>query len=139
MRGLALMAPHFFSEDMGIAEIAKVRASYGNGQLRGKLARWHADPDNAFLGWADAWLKPEFRTWDITEELAYIRVPILIVQGDDDQYGTVAQLAAAERECYCPVEIALLPGARSYPLSWGAGRHTDRGCGLYQPAAARSP
>lgn len=115
VRGLVLMAPHFFTEAMGLAEIAQVRASYGNGELRGKLARWHADPDNAFLGWADTWLKPEFRTWDITEELAYIRVPILIVQGDDDQYGTAAQFAAAERECYCPVEVALLPGAGHVP------------------------
>ena len=83
--------------------------------LRAKLARWHADVDNAFRGWNDAWLDPDFRKWDITTELAYIRVPILIVQGEDDQYGTVKQIEAAERECYCPVEVALLPGVRHAP------------------------
>ena len=83
--------------------------------LRTKLARWHKDPDNAFRGWNDAWLDPEFREWDITQDLAYIRVPILIVQGKDDQYGTVKQIEAAQEECYCPVDVALLAGAKHSP------------------------
>jgi pimeloyl-ACP methyl ester carboxylesterase len=55
------------------------------------------------------------RQWDITEALGYIRVPILIVQGDDDQFGTLKQVEAAQRECYCPVETLLLPGVRHVP------------------------
>jgi pimeloyl-ACP methyl ester carboxylesterase len=113
--GLVLIAPHFFTEDMGIAAIADARKAYETTDLRQKLARWHKDPDNAFKGWNGAWLDPDFRQWDITEPLAYIRVPILIVQGEDDQYGTVAQIEAAERECYCPVEVALLPGIKHSP------------------------
>ena len=113
--GLVLMAPHFFTEDMGIAAIVEAKKAYESTDLKTKLARWHKDPDNAFKGWNGAWLDPGFRQWDITEQLAYIRVPILIVQGEVDQYGTVAQLDAAERECYCPVEVALLPGVRHSP------------------------
>jgi pimeloyl-ACP methyl ester carboxylesterase len=113
--GLVLMAPHFFTEDMGIAAIVEARKAYETTDLRTKLVRWHKDPDNAFKGWNGAWLDPEFRKWDITEQLAYIRVPTLIVQGEDDQYGTVKQIEAAERECYCPVEVALLPGAKHSP------------------------
>jgi pimeloyl-ACP methyl ester carboxylesterase len=115
VRGLILIAPHFFTEDIGIAEIARAREAYETTDLRAKLTRWHADVDNAFRGWNDAWLDPAFRQWDITTELAYIRVPILIVQGADDQYGTVKQIEAAERECYCPVEVALLQGVRHAP------------------------
>jgi pimeloyl-ACP methyl ester carboxylesterase len=115
VRGLVLIAPHFFTEDVGIAEIARAREAYARGDLRGKLARWHADVDNAFRGWNDVWLDPDFRKWDITDELAYIRVPVLLVQGEDDQYGTVAQIEAAERECYCPVEVKLLPTIRHAP------------------------
>ena len=115
VRGLALMAPHFFTEDMGIAEIARARAAYASTDLRAKLARWHADVDNAFKGWNEAWLNPDFRKWDITESLRFIRVPILIVQGEDDQYGTVRQVAAAQVECTCPVEVALLPKVRHAP------------------------
>src|SRR5216110_1216930 len=79
VRGLTLIAPHFFTEDMGIAEIARAKEAYATTDLRQKLGRWHGDVDNAFRGWNDVWLDPEFRKWDITEPLAYIRVPILIV------------------------------------------------------------
>jgi pimeloyl-ACP methyl ester carboxylesterase len=115
VRGLVLIAPHFFTEDMGIAEIERARAAYASTDLRGKLARWHADVDNAFKGWNDAWLDPQFRQWDITDALAYIRVPVLIVQGENDQYGTARQIEVAREECYCPVEVALLPGVHHAP------------------------
>jgi len=113
--GLVLIAPHFFTEDSGIASIVEAKKAYETGDLRARLSRWHADVDNAFLGWNGAWLDPEFRKWDITEFLAYIRVPMLIVQGKDDQYGTVKQIEVAQQECYCPVDVALLPGARHSP------------------------
>jgi pimeloyl-ACP methyl ester carboxylesterase len=113
--GLALIAPHFFTEDPGIASIVAAKKAYETTDLRQRLSRWHANVDNAFYGWNGAWLDPDFRKWDITEQLAYIRVPILVVQGEDDQYGTVKQIEAAEQECYCPVEVALLPGARHSP------------------------
>jgi pimeloyl-ACP methyl ester carboxylesterase len=115
--GLVLIAPHFFTEDVGIASIEDARKAYETGDLRQRLSRWHKDVDNAFKGWNGAWLDPDFRKWDLTEILAYIRVPVLIVQGEDDQYGTVEQIEAAERECYCPVEVALLKGARHSPQS----------------------
>jgi pimeloyl-ACP methyl ester carboxylesterase len=113
--GLVLIAPHFFTEDGGIASIAEAKKAYESTDLRPKLARWHKDVDNAFYGWNGAWLDPDFRKWDITGQLAYIRVPILIVQGEDDQYGTVKQIETAERECYCPVEVALLKDAKHSP------------------------
>jgi pimeloyl-ACP methyl ester carboxylesterase len=115
VRALVLIAPHFFTEDMGLAEIARAKQAYATTDLRQRLARWHADVDNAFKGWNDVWLDPKFRSWDITDALAYIRVPILIVQGAADQYGTVRQIEVARQECYCPVESALLPGVRHAP------------------------
>lgn len=113
--GLVLIAPHFFTEDSGIASIVDAKKAYETTDLKQKLARWHKNVDNAFYGWNGAWLDPDFRKWDITEQLAYIRVPVLIVQGEDDQYGTVKQIETAERECYCPVEVALLASAKHSP------------------------
>jgi pimeloyl-ACP methyl ester carboxylesterase len=115
VRGLVLIAPHFVTEDMGIAEIARARAAYAATDLRARLARWHDDVDNAFKGWSDAWLDPGFRSWSITDALAYIRVPILIVQGERDRYGTVRQIELAQQECSCPVEVALMPGVGHAP------------------------
>ena len=115
VRGLALMAPHFFTEDMGVAEIARAKIAFETGPLRAKLARLHADPDNAFHNWSGPWLDPEFRNWELSDALAHIRVPILIVQGENDQYGTMRQIEVAQQECYCPVEVAMLPDTRHAP------------------------
>jgi pimeloyl-ACP methyl ester carboxylesterase len=115
VRGLVLMAPHFFTEDMGLAEIARAKRAFESGTLRAKLARLHSDPDNAFLNWCGPWLDPAFRQLDLSDELAHIRVPVLIVQGEDDQYGTVRQIELAQQECYCPVEVELLPNTRHAP------------------------
>ncbi|HWV53949.1 alpha/beta hydrolase [Pseudorhodoplanes sp.] len=115
VRGLVLMAPHFIVEDVSIKSIAEAREAYNNGDLRARLAKWHPNVDVAFRGWNDVWLNNDFRQWDISEELAYIRVPILIVQGEDDQYGTIRQIEIAQEECYCPVDVALLPGVKHNP------------------------
>jgi pimeloyl-ACP methyl ester carboxylesterase len=115
VRGLIFMAPHFFTEAMGLAEIRRAGEAFSAGILRDKLKRWHADVDGAFRSWIGPWLDPDFQNWEITEALGYIRVPILIVQGADDQYGTLRQVEAAKEECFCPVETAILAGARHSP------------------------
>src|SRR5690348_17597439 len=65
VRGVVLIAPHFFTEEMGIAEIRRARDAFAAGPLREKLKRWHADVDCAFRSWSDPWLDPEFDKWDI--------------------------------------------------------------------------
>jgi pimeloyl-ACP methyl ester carboxylesterase len=109
VRGLALMAPHFFVEDVSIRSIAAAKEAYEKGDLRERLRRYHGDNvDVAFRGWNAAWLDPGFRAWRIDDYLAHVRVPILIVQGKDDQYGTIAQVELAERDAYSPVEAVML-------------------------------
>ena len=93
--GIVLIAAHFFVEDLNIASIAQIRTEYETTDLRARLARYHADVDNAFRGWNDAWLDPEFRDFDITAYLPSIAVPMLALQGADDPYGTAAQLQCA--------------------------------------------
>jgi pimeloyl-ACP methyl ester carboxylesterase len=115
VRGLVLLAPHFFAEEMGLAEIRRARKSFESGALRERLERWHANVDVAFYSWNGPWLEPSFAKWNIIEALGYIRVPILIVQGDKDQYGTVKQIEVAQQECFCPVESVVLPGIRHIP------------------------
>src|SRR3954469_10852294 len=115
VRGLALLAPHFVVEDISVQSIAEIKTAYETTELRTKLARWHRHVDNAFYGWNDAWLDPKFRDWDISEYLAYIRVPVAIVQGADDHYGTIRQIEIAREECYCPVDVSIITGAGHSP------------------------
>ena len=113
--GISLIAPHFFVEDVSVASIRDAKAAYETGGLREKLARWHGDVDCAFRGWCDAWLDPAFRDWDISDALADICVPIQIIQGSEDQYGTLRQIRAAEERCGCPPEVRILPGIGHSP------------------------
>ena len=125
VEGLALIAPHFIVEDISVASIAEIKTAYETGGLREKLARWHKDVDNAFYGWNSAWLDPKFRDWDISEFLAYIRVPIAILQGVDDVYGTMRQIEIAQEECYCPVDVTVIPGAGHQPHREAPGATLD--------------
>src|ERR1700726_3125086 len=115
VQGVVMIAPHFIVEDVSVTSIAEIKKAYETTDLKTKLERWHRDVDNAFYGWNDAWLDPKFRGWDISEYLAYIRVPVAILQGSDDQYGTIRQIEIAREECYCPVDVTILPGAGHSP------------------------
>ena len=115
VQGIALIAPHFVVEDISVKSIAEIKTAYETTNLREKLSRWHKDVDNAFYGWNGAWLDPKFREWDISEYLAYIRVPVAILQGVNDQYGTMRQAEIAQDECYCPVDVSIIQGAGHSP------------------------
>jgi len=115
VRGVAMIAPHFVVEDVSVNSIAAIKTAYETGGLRAKLERWHGDVDNAFYGWNAAWLDGRFRDWDISEYLAYIRVPVAILQGVNDEYGTIRQIEIAREECYCPVDVTIIPGAGHSP------------------------
>ncbi|HEY4298528.1 MAG TPA: alpha/beta hydrolase [Paraburkholderia sp.] len=92
LAGAVVIAPHLFVEDISVESIAQTKQLYETTDLRGKLARYHADVDSAFYGWNDIWLDPAFRQWSIADELAAIRQPLLAVQGHDDNYGTMLQI-----------------------------------------------
>ena len=125
LRGVAMIAPHFVVEDISVASIAEIKRTYETTPLRAKLARWHRDVDNAFYGWNGAWLDARFRDWDISEYLAYIRVPVAILQGVDDEYGTIRQVEIAREECYCPVDLTMIPNAGHQPHREAPGATLD--------------
>ena len=97
--GAVLMAPHVFTEPMCLESVAEARTAYEKGSLRTALARHHgANVDCAFRGWNDTWLDRAFRSWNIEEYLADIKVPLLLIQGRCDEYATEAQLKAIARQ-----------------------------------------
>ncbi len=109
VRGLVLMAPHFFAEAGPLQTIRDIRESFETTDLRDKLARHHGkNVDCAFYGWADAWLDPDFANWDVSDCIAYARIPIVFIQGTRDAYGTRAQADVVEKESYAPVEVHML-------------------------------
>jgi pimeloyl-ACP methyl ester carboxylesterase len=115
VRGLVLMAPHFIVEDVTINSIREIRHAFDTSDVRQRFQRWHVDADATVRGWTDVWMTNDFRTWDLRDDLAHIRVPILIIQGQHDHYGTGRQIEIAEAECYCPVDVLLIPGIQHIP------------------------
>jgi pimeloyl-ACP methyl ester carboxylesterase len=115
VEALVLIAPHVFVEDVSVASIAKAREAFETGGLRAKLAPYHHDVDGAFWGWNRAWLDPDFRAWNLEAFLPRITAPVLVVQGEDDEYGTVAQVEAIRRQLAGPCEVLLVPGAGHAP------------------------
>jgi pimeloyl-ACP methyl ester carboxylesterase len=95
--GLILMAPHVMVEDVSITSIEAARGAYRTTDLPDKLARYHTDPDSAFRGWNDIWLDASFRDWNIEGFLPRIACPILAIQGEEDEYGTMDQIDRVAR------------------------------------------
>lgn len=116
--GLVLLAPHVMVEEISVASIAAARVAYAQGDLRARLARHHEDVDGAFRGWNEVWLRPEFRAWTIEDYLPRITCPVLAIQGEDDEYGTMAQVDRI---------VAALPRTEVLELSkCGHSPHRDR-------------
>lgn len=115
VKGLVLIAPHFFIEDVSVSSIAEAKMAYENSDLREKLSRWHKNVDVAFRGWNEAWLNPDFHNWNISEFLPQIDVPVLAMQGADDQYGTLKQIEIVGERCGGPVRKEILAGVKHSP------------------------
>lgn len=116
VRALALEAPHVFCEDVAVRSIERAAENYLSGDLRRALERHHGpNVDVAFWGWNRAWLDPGFRGWDLRGWLPSIGAPVLVVQGTDDPYGTLAQVDAIERGVAGRFERCVVPGCGHHP------------------------
>jgi pimeloyl-ACP methyl ester carboxylesterase len=92
--GLILEAPHVFVEEVTVKSIASLRESFASMNLNEKLARHHDHPHEMFRAWTEIWLDPAFRQWNIEDRLPAVQCPVLLIQGEDDEYGTRAQIDA---------------------------------------------
>jgi pimeloyl-ACP methyl ester carboxylesterase len=118
VRGLILEAPHVFVEEFGLRSTSAIRTLYESSNLREKLSRYHEHVDEMFRGWNDIWLDPQFRNWNIEEYLEAITCPTLVIQGEDDEYGTLAQVEAIQRG---------VPGTQTLiPPGCGHSPHRDQ-------------
>jgi pimeloyl-ACP methyl ester carboxylesterase len=115
VRGLILEAPHVFAEQISLDSIAAAREAYEHGDLRVRLSRWHQHVDAAFWGWNGPWLHPGFRGWKLTGCLPAISAPALLIQGEEDEYGTRDQIDAIARGLRGRTEKLVLPGAGHAP------------------------
>jgi pimeloyl-ACP methyl ester carboxylesterase len=114
VRALVLEAPHVLVEEISVLSIAEAKVTYATTELPAKLARHHADADATFAGWNDVWLDPRFRDWNIESYAERVRVPVLLIQGEADEYGTTAQLDAIVARI-AGAQTLMVPGAGHSP------------------------
>lgn len=114
VRALILEAPHVFVEDLSVASITQAKVNFETTDFRDRLARYHAHVDATFWGWNDIWLDPAFRSWNIEEYVPAIRCPMLCIQGEQDEYGTIAQLEAIQAAAP-QTEIAMQANCKHSP------------------------
>ena len=115
-RALILMAPHVFNEPVCVASIEQARKAYQETDLKLRLKRFHGDNvDHAFWGWNGAWLHLDFLSWNIAQYLPQVSVPVLLMQGEQDQYGTPKQVEAISTQVSAPVQSLIIPECRHSP------------------------
>jgi pimeloyl-ACP methyl ester carboxylesterase len=118
VRALVLEAPHVFVESVCTDRIARISEDFETTRLRERLVRYHgANTDSMFRSWTEVWLRPEFREWNIQESLPAIEAPVLVVQGETDEYGTLRQVEAVVTGVKGPAESLVLPGCGHSPHS----------------------
>ncbi len=116
LRGVITEAPHVFCEDLTVRSIQKTKESYQSGGLRQRLMKYHGtNTDRAFWGWNEAWLHPDFRNWNLEEYLPRIKVPMLVIQGENDPYGTVAQVNTIARQAGARAEVVMVSQCEHTP------------------------
>ena len=112
---LVLLAPHVFTESVGLDEIRRASTQLGDADLLERMAKYHQDPAATFAAWNDVWLDPDFESWNIEPALSGVTCPVLLIQGQDDEYGTMAQIDAISRQLGGSIDQLLLADCRHSP------------------------
>jgi len=116
IKALILLAPHVFVEDITIQSIQKAKYAFQNSDLPDKLAKYHElDIEHVFRGWNDIWLHPEFKDWNIEEYLPQINIPLLVIQGRQDQYGTMLQVEKILRQVHGLASCSIFENCQHSP------------------------
>lgn len=114
-KAMILLAPHVFVEEISVAGTREAKAMFENGELGQRLRRHHDDAEGMFRAWSDIWRHPDFFSWNIEEYLANISCPILVIQGQDDEYGSRKQVESIVARSGGPVDVLMLENCGHSP------------------------
>ena len=115
IEGVILEAPHVFVEEISIEGIKMAKLAFENGKLKLGLKNHHNDPDRTFKAWSEAWLDPNFLNWNIQDYVRNISAPVLLIQGENDAYGSLKQLDAIESDLKVECSRIVLKGKGHSP------------------------
>jgi len=116
VQGVITEAAHVFTEEVTLDGIRNAVDKYENGDLKNFLLKYHGDnTENMFRGWSNFWLNEDFRDWNIKSSLSKIKCPLLAIQGDNDEYGTLEQLRLIINDTSGPADSLILKNCGHIP------------------------
>lgn len=114
--GVVSEAGHIFVEDITLSGIREAVKAYETTSLQEKLKKYHGDKTEAvFQAWTETWLNPSFKDWTIVRFLNDIICPVFLIQGEADEYGSLAQVAGVEERVKGQFEKLILPKIKHTP------------------------
>lgn len=116
IKGIISIAGHVFVEDITLKGIRAVEEAYKNTDFSQKLSKYHGEKTNdVFYSWTNIWLSDKFRTWNIVDLIPKINCPSLIIQGADDEYGTLKQVTEISNHISGYAETLILKNTKHVP------------------------
>lgn len=110
------IAGHVIVEEETIGGILSAKKAYAETSLPIKLAKYHSDKTSTlFAAWVDTWTQPFFKSWHLLNELTLIKCPVLWIQGEQDEYGTIQQINATAAQLSGYFEYHILPNLSHTP------------------------
>lgn len=115
--GVISEAAHVVIEDISRNGIQKIQNEYKKSKALKKLfSIYHGEnAESMFMDWTSTLLSVEFKKWNIEKILQTIQVPVLVIQGDDDEYGSYDQLVSIKKNISSSVEIMYIKGCKHIP------------------------
>jgi len=105
-----------FVEDRTREGILEAKAQFAQAEVFEKLRRFHGDKARWVLdAWIDTWLSPDFADWSLAGVLPQVTCPVLIIHGDEDEYGSTRHPEIIARGVRGPSELAIMSGAKHIP------------------------
>ena len=115
LHSLILEAPHVMVEEITTKEIKKLFESWSSTNLKSKLEKYHKDVHSSFNEWCAIWLSNNFKEWNIEKYIKNIKVPVLAIQGLNDQYGSLYHIEAIEKNIQNIFEKVLIDNCKHSP------------------------
>ncbi|MCX7998360.1 MAG: alpha/beta hydrolase [Leptospiraceae bacterium] len=114
--GIVTEGAHVFVEEITKNGILEAQKAYQTTKLKSILEKYHFDKtDDVFNMWAKTWLSVEFSTWNIEHYLPKIECPVLVIQGELDEYGTEKQVNSIASKVKGRAQKLLIPNVKHTP------------------------
>jgi pimeloyl-ACP methyl ester carboxylesterase len=116
IKAVIVEAAHIFVEEVTLKGIHEAMEAYKNTNLSERLEKYHGDKvDTLFKAWTETWTRKDYRDWNIEHFLSNISCPLLFIQGEADEYGTLEQVETTISQVIGTAEKYIIPNVGHTP------------------------